>query len=125
MTILKSRMREAVDVLKAAGLTDVSDVLRSIVENKDNETNKIELVDTNAFVASILLSNEDIEIALKEEGYEVNEENIRSVREYLDCTGRSLSEIIEEESDTGFYTIRNAITELAMDLEQAGKEMVD
>lgn len=125
MIALKSRIKEAADVLKVAGLTDVSELLRSVTGNKDNTTGKVDIIDLNAYFAYTLWNNEDIISALEEEGYEANENNIQSILEYLDCTGRNLSEIINEESDTGYHVIRNAITELAMDLEPADKEMVD
>ena len=125
MKIAKKRLTEAADVLRMAGMLDISDMLKEIAENKESRTDYAEVVDTNAYVASILWSNEDIRDALEDEGYAVNEENLQTIREYQNCVGEFLGEIIERQSETGYHVIRNAIDELSMDLEPGDKEMED
>ena len=125
MRVLKDDLKKAAGVLRAAGLYKVSAIFATMLENNENTTDYVELIDTNAYVSSILWEREDIVLALEEEGFVASDENIRMVKDFTFVANRSLSEQIEEQSDSGYYVIRDAISYLTEELEKEEKERAD
>ena len=79
--IVKKELWQAIAILKACDrCPELTDTLESILNNTNNPYSTVDLLDRNAFMATVLWTDEDIEGILRSEGIEPTDAIMHTVK---------------------------------------------
>lgn len=109
MTITHEKMQRAISLLAEHGEAGTANALKLMLA----DTKKHDLIDRNAYLASILWQKEDLEKALRQNHYKTTDENIAILAKVLPCCS------LEERSiEAGWYAIDHAVWKVRESLER-------